>query len=260
MRKKRSFRYVGSVHLCWLCMIILLTKYSHLQPDVEPLAPITTAQTKQDAHPPVDPDAPFDTRNVDKQSIKLAEQPADAPIDPKFQELIKDSKLHYIGVYESNANEYSTEEQRARYQQCRENTNNLTGQIEDCWDYAYRVQKSPDDRSVIVQINSHEPISLILTSYESVKWVLKGNTEQLRVVYLSGYEASEVSPEILPNNAKLYGSFYKSPNCSRCFPSPFPHFNEYKRDQVPYQTIESRFGHPLASIQGMYAAHKFYIN
>ncbi len=210
-------------------------------------------------------EAPFNTTNsADMPSIKTTAQAEVKAPSSNFQKIIQGSKLHYIGVHESNASEYTEDEKRKRHKECSEQqTQQVARQqsaVEDCWDYAYRILKDPENQDVIVQINSQQPVSLILTSYESVKWVLKGNVEQVKMVYMSGYESSDLSLNVSASKTKIFGSFYESLNCSRCMPSPLKYFDEYEQSRIPSHSIEQWFGHPLTSAQGTYKGHKFYIN
>lgn len=260
------------VHACWLTMILFAMNSSN-----------STLQTQNQAVPPNDsktvhitdaapdkitPEPPIDTpkRNNHFQldtSTNQAESRAVTSASStenmmqqqklKLQQLVADSKLHYIGVYESSAQEYSNEEQRSRKAECESSQSS-----HDCWEYAYRAKKEVDN-TVTVHINSQNNVSLILSSYDSVKWIITGNTQRVKFIYLTGYHASDVSiPSI--SSKKLYASFYDSSACSYCLSSNLEYFYGYQLDGKINNKVADYFGKPIDLFQGQYKAKQFYVN
>lgn len=259
------------VHACWLSMILFAMN-----------SPNTTLQTQNQAVPHNDsktahiieaapaeitPEPPIDTpqRNHQFQVMNTNQAESRAVTSAsstenmmqqqkiKFQQLVADSKLHYIGVYESSAQEYSNEEQRSRKAECE------SSQLShDCWEYAYRAKKEVAE-TVTVHINSQNNVSLILSSYDSVKWIITGNTQRVQFIYLTGYHASDVSiPSV--SSKKLYASFYDSSTCSYCLSSNLEYFYGYQLDGKINNKVVDYFGKPIDLFQGQYKAKQFYVN
>jgi hypothetical protein len=262
------------VHACWLAMILLAMNSSNttLQTqdqkisnnDNKAVEKPLTSQANNNAKQSLDMNnhdaqiqrdsRPFQLNNQTTQSTapiyKLKE------LDKlKFHKLVENSKLYYIGVYESSAQEYTDEEQRNRKAECE--SSHQSSPL-DCWDYAYRAIKNVP-KTVTIHINSQNNISLILSSYDSVKWIITGNTQRVNFIYLTGYHSSDVSiPAISSKN--IYASFYDDSTCSSCSISNLNYFYGYKQDAKVYNITQDYFGKPLDLFQGQYKATKFSIN
>lgn len=250
------------VHVCWGILIfgIILKEPKHTKNDVTvPQQPDhDSLQQPFKNHDSAPDHAP--TKSIPSLNDAKSSKPPQQPLLPEFKQIIGDSTLHYIGVYQSNAREYTNEEQDTRRQECdKQNADSSSQNAKDCWDYAYRAEKLNVENTVTVHINSNKAVSLILTSYEPVKWVIKGNTHNLKLVYLSGYNQSDISRHFR-KPTQVYSSFYNSNACSSCSPSSLDYFYGYELNSELQRNIQRDFGKALNSFQGGYRAKSFNIN
>lgn len=255
------------VHLCWIILVFVMIKTEQKTTVNEiSISPETSAPRPVNVHTPT-PKPPHDTDNTSvtgtRSDTVLMNQNQAINNKPlvNFKEIIADSELHYVGVYESNAREYTQTEQQQRYAECESQANNphSSKAASDCWHYAYRAEKKNVENTVTVNINSNRKVSLILTSYNPVKWVIKGNTQNLKLVYISGYHAAEVSPR-LTNSTKMYSNFHEGTTCSFCLASDIPYFYGYENSGDLQSKIQQYFQTPLTSFQGAYKAKNVHIN
>ena len=256
------------VHACWLTMILFAINSSHTTLPTQDL-PTPSKENKVAQIPvatPVEntPQPPVDTsqhnarlelgsRHIQQENQTASNESMMQQQKLKFQQLVSNSKLYYIGVHESNAQEYTNEEQRSRRAECE--SNQLSS---DCWQYAYRAKKEVDN-TVTVHVNSQNNTSLILSSYDSVKWIITGNTQRVKFIYLTGYHSSDVSiPSISSKN--IYASFYEGSTCSSCLISNLKYFHGYSLNSNIQNMVQDYFGKPVDLFQGQYKASQFYVN
>lgn len=179
----------------------------------------------------------------------------------KFHEISKNTKIYYVGVYESNNKEYTSSEEQARLKECNEKYDlkiekGIYPTVRSCWDYAFRSEKENVRDIVIIHVNVKKPIVLVLTNYDAVEWVVKGNTQNIKMIYLSGYHGSEIHTNI--SQDKIYSSFYKEDKCEFCMASHLPYFYGY--ENLDQNMMENYFGQPVSYFQGKYKAKEFYLN
>lgn len=266
------------VHACWLAMIVFAvnTSSSNLMPQVETKPHPTENKKIEQIQPTTPPSETAKNQNKDllapSRKAPFGEEPNpivhasmssninessrqnfDQQQKLKFHQFVANTKLYYLGVYESNAQEYTTEEQRSRKQECESN------QIsQDCWAYAYRAKKEVE-KTVTVHINSHNDISLILSSYEPAKWIITGNTQRVKFVYLTGYQASDISIPAVSSKT-IYASFYNGSACNYCLLSNMQYFYGYELNSRINSTVENYFGKSIDLFQGQYKTNRFYVN
>ncbi|MDM1248419.1 hypothetical protein HX005_13555 [Acinetobacter sp. R933-2] len=258
------------VHFCWIVLVLAL-----IQTEQKPITDeITTSQLETlNTAKQINVRTPTSERDESFSTTATTHTVSNAPISinqnqatekkslVNFKDIIADSELHYVGVYESNAREYTQTEQRQRKTECESQANNPHSSkvASDCWHYAYRAEKKNVEDTVTVHINSHRKVSLILTSYDPVKWVIQGNTQNLKLVYISGYHASNIVPR-LSSSTKTYSNFYEATTCSFCLGSDIPYFYGYENSGDLQSKIQQYFKTPLTSFQGAYSAKNVYIN
>lgn len=169
----------------------------------------------------------------------------------KFHEIAKNAKIYYVGVYESAQ---QSEEQRKIFDQCqKQNEGKSAG---DCHTQAY-MQHRPDlKKAVTIHVNTKQPIILVLSNYEAVDWIVKGNTDKIRLIYATGYYGSEVHTKL--TQGKIYGSFYQDNICSGCLISYLPYWSEYK--QPERSIMFDYFGKDISSFQGEYYGKTFHLD
>lgn len=255
------------VHLCWIVLIFAMIQTEQKPPANEiNVLPENTAPKQINVRTPTSEQRHDTNHNVTHaMSDALSNINQNQAIEKKplvnFKDIIAGSELHYVGVYESNAREYTQTEQRKRFTECESRTNNIHSSkvASDCWDYAYRAEKTDVENTVTVNINTHRKVSLILTAYDPVKWVIKGNTQNLNLVYISGYHAAEVSPR-LSGSTKIYSNFHEGTTCSFCLGSDIPYFYGYENSSDLQSKIQQYFQTPLTSFQGAYKAKNVHIN
>ena len=255
------------VHLCWIVLIFTMIKTEQKPTVNEMNTPSKNTIPEQiNVRAPV-PEQCHDTNHNVTHAISNVPSNINQnqAIEKKplinFKEIIAGSELHYVGVYESNAREYTETEQRERRAECerRENDPHSSQIAQDCWHYAYRAEKTNVEQTVTVNINTHRKISLILTAYDSVKWVIRGNTQNLQLVYISGYHASDIAPR-LSSSTKTYSNFHEGTTCSFCLGSDIPYFYGYENSADLQGKIQQYFQTPLTSFQGAYKAKNVHIN
>lgn len=253
---KASTYHVILLHFGWGILIYcILVRDSHnIQPKTTPPQyQVELKQVIQASPQPIKPKT--DEISIDESRAATLLDTDHALIE-KFHTFTTDSKMYYIGVYESSNRDYDINEQRQRMQECRASSS--SSHVSDCWEYAYRAEKNVED-SITIQVNSKHKISLILTSYDSVKWIIKGNTQLVNFVYLSGYHSSEL---MIPHlgSRKIYAKFNDPSYCQTCLISPLNYFHGYKYDAQLIHTIERYFGKPIDLFQGEYRAKQFIVN
>lgn len=279
MKKVSYFQNPVWVHCCWLIMIILTVYTVKPKPDIKSLS--TSEEKRQsDFHQEIS-QAAFNVAehtnesSPDKNTVQVAQDAKIyAPGKEKnnstqdlvdrqilgFHEKTKNSQLHYISVGQSNAREYSDAEERQRMDECRKKYDlSIPENGSKCHEYAYLTLKENVDDTVTVQINNSSPISLILSSAKHVHWIIKGNTQNLKLIYVTGYQAAELSGRFNSETVR-FSNFQEGSACVSCHASTLPIFHSSNLDSQLQNQLKQYFGKPLDSFQGQYKAKEFVIN
>lgn len=256
------FKQPKYVHSCWLVLVVLLM-WNAKQQDKQ-----LQEQRLNQAHRVKSIETPSSTSATIQQNLaSSAAQSKSSFTEEKpqlsfaeqekitLQGLAQKTQLHYVAVYGSNAQEYNQEEKRARYAQCNRRQQPIT---QDCWEYAYSAQKENTQNTVTVHILSNKKVTLVLNAYEPVQWILKGNTQNIALVYLSGYHSSSLMRR-LPRSVPVYASFYDPSDCDFCQKSQLHYFQSEKHASAIQGIMLDYFGNPLDSFQGQYRAKEFSI-
>ena len=289
MTKKTVLQNALMVHIFWLIMIILVIRSVKSESEIQVLptkAPTSdeiAAKFHEDINKRALEVAEYSESNSDINNEKMASadhqsahvgarlyitdnerRNATTGLQQQqikaFHEKIAGTQLHYIAVNQSNASEYTLTEQRQRMEECSEKNDfrNSENALK-CHRYAYSTEKKEVEDVVVVQINNSAPMSLILSSSSRVHWILKGQTQNLKLIYVTGHNASELSGAFSPTTLR-FSHFDQGINCSGCNSSILTTFHNTNLSPSLEKQLLENFGKPLDSFQGQHKAKEFIIN
>ena len=279
MKNRSILQNTFLIHCCWLIVVIIAAKSVPPEKEVQALAPEKNVSEEIEKHhrqqiiQAAEQAAEYagheQTQTDDSENAKLyvtdhEKRNATTGLFNQqikaFHQQIAPTSLHYIAVNRSSAREYTKEEQHQRMEECRQK-NDLSDPANGvkCHRYAYSTEKENVDDVVVVEIQQSSPMSLILSSSSRVHWVLKGNTQQLQFIYVTGTEASDLSGHFSASTLR-FSNFNTGPSCSGCHSSIIPPFHINHLRANDEKKLLEYFGKPLSSYQQQHASKAFMIN